>query len=263
MALKDGIGGLWHFNTGATDSSGNGNNGTVVGATLDTINQKLGAGCYSFTIDDYIWMANASSLNPGSGDFSIIFWTKTLATARQALIRKTATSAKGLFIEVNQITSDGKIFFSVFDGVAFRQFKSIAIINDGVYHAIGATWENATQTMLIYDNGVEGHTEDFVGGTVGNIDVVDRLEIGRDNAGGGRRFFDGLMDEVVFYPDRALTPAEMLEFYNEGLGGEISVAEPLIVEPRILKTDLVARKLNIDAVARKLKIDRAVRTMKS
>lgn len=223
MALEDGIGGGWHFNTGATDFSGNGNDGTVVGATLDTINQKLGAGCFSFAIDDYIWMADAPTLNPGSGDFSAVGWINTIAVARQAIARKTNTGAVGWFAEINQAVGDGKLFFSVYDGSAFRQYKTTAIINGGSFLSWGATWENATQTLLLYVSGIEGHTPSFVSGTVGDIDVSDRLEIGRDNAAGGRRFYTGLLDETLFYPGIVLSAADMLAFDNGGEGIEVGV----------------------------------------
>jgi hypothetical protein len=66
--------GLWHFEGGATDSSGNARNGTVTGATLVT--GKVGTQAYQFGTTDYIDFGAASTFLTASDDFTLAFWMK-------------------------------------------------------------------------------------------------------------------------------------------------------------------------------------------
>ena len=74
----NGLVGYWPFNGNANDVSGNGNNGTVNGATLTTDRFGNANSAYSFDgVDDFINKNNWSSLN-GNQDFSVNFWLKYL-----------------------------------------------------------------------------------------------------------------------------------------------------------------------------------------
>ena len=71
---SNGLVGWWPFNGNANDESGNGNNGTVNGATLTT--DRFGAAdkAYSFDgVNDLIRVAHQTSLNL-TGDYSISVW---------------------------------------------------------------------------------------------------------------------------------------------------------------------------------------------
>ena len=60
--LNNGLVGYWPFNGNANDESGNGNNGTVNGATLTTDRYGNTNSAYDFDgIDDYIQASNYSS----------------------------------------------------------------------------------------------------------------------------------------------------------------------------------------------------------
>jgi len=75
--LTDGLVAYYPFNGNANDESGNGNNGTVYGATLS--NDRFGNidSAYSFDgVDDYIDIMNSDELNFGEGDFTISSWLK-------------------------------------------------------------------------------------------------------------------------------------------------------------------------------------------
>jgi hypothetical protein len=73
----NGLVGWWPFNGNANDESGNGNNGTVNGATLTTDRFGLANKAYSFDgVDDYIEVANNSSVTL-IGNMSMSAWVKT------------------------------------------------------------------------------------------------------------------------------------------------------------------------------------------
>ena len=73
-----GLVGWWPFNGNANDESGNGNNGTVNGATLTSDRNGIVNKAYSFDgIDDYIsYQAGNTMLNITS-EFTICHWIKT------------------------------------------------------------------------------------------------------------------------------------------------------------------------------------------
>ena len=75
--LKHGLVAWYPFDGNASDMSGNGNHGTVNGATLSADRHGHANKAYSFDgVDDQIIVANHSSLNFGQGDFSLISWIK-------------------------------------------------------------------------------------------------------------------------------------------------------------------------------------------
>jgi len=68
--------GLWHFEGGATDSSGDGNNGTVSNATL--VAGKVGSQAYQFIDSDtsYVDFGAASNFLSAASPFSVAIWMK-------------------------------------------------------------------------------------------------------------------------------------------------------------------------------------------
>jgi len=69
----NGLVGYWPFNGNANDESGNGNNGTVNGATSTSDRNGNANSAYNFDGNaDYIVIPNSNSLNPNSISFS--FW---------------------------------------------------------------------------------------------------------------------------------------------------------------------------------------------
>jgi hypothetical protein len=71
----NGLVGWWPFNGNANDESGNGNHGTVNGATLTTDRFGNVNKAYSFNgINNNIVVANSSTLNPS--EISISVWYK-------------------------------------------------------------------------------------------------------------------------------------------------------------------------------------------
>ena len=72
----NGLVGWWPFNGNANDESGNGNNGTVNGATLTADRNGKANSAYSFDgVNDFIEVAQNQTLNNVSS-FSISIWYK-------------------------------------------------------------------------------------------------------------------------------------------------------------------------------------------
>ena len=73
--LSDGLMAYYAFNGNANDESGNGNNGTVNGATLTTDRLGNANNAYSFDgEDDYIKVPNSPSIDVAGNTISITAW---------------------------------------------------------------------------------------------------------------------------------------------------------------------------------------------
>ena len=71
---KDGLVGYWPFNGNANDESGNGNHGTVNGATLTSDRNGTANSAYSFNgVSNYIEIPNNSKFR-GLDNISIVAW---------------------------------------------------------------------------------------------------------------------------------------------------------------------------------------------
>jgi hypothetical protein len=74
---QNGLVGWWPFNGNANDESGNGNNGTVNGATLATDRFGNANQAYSFDgVNDYISIATINQLGLSNSSFSISIWVR-------------------------------------------------------------------------------------------------------------------------------------------------------------------------------------------
>ena len=85
---SNGLVGWWPFNGNANDESGNGNNGTVNGATLTSDRFGNAGKAYSFDgVNDWINMpsGNSTSLNITS-NYTVTFWFKTTQGTNAGLI---------------------------------------------------------------------------------------------------------------------------------------------------------------------------------
>lgn len=76
---KDGLILYWPFNGNANDASGNGNNGSVNGATLTTDRFGINNAAYKFNGASSIFLSNFNSII-GNSAFSVSFWVKPNGT---------------------------------------------------------------------------------------------------------------------------------------------------------------------------------------
>jgi len=211
--------------------SADANNGTIYGATRTT--GQVG-GALSFDgMHDYVKVPDHASLDFGPGqDFSLEAWIK--ATQNQAEWQGTILAklnapgqpaskrsygyslmVRGLMDSVNE----GKIGVWLGDGDGSDgplQLYSVNTYDDDTWHHVVATIDRDSLAVLYID-----------GSEVNNADVSylssldesnsEYLEIGREGVY-DQYWFEGLIDEVAIY-DRALTPEEIQQHYQDGLHG--------------------------------------------
>ena len=217
------------FTGNANDTSGNGNHGSVFGASLTT--DRFGNPDMAFRFDgddDYIDVAHADSLDITDG-ITISLWTKMDAAGSPIGLNQYWVS-KGTggphyedspqntftFFLANYTTAPDMVQCYLSDGSTLHgilppeQAPGLHLANldpDTWYH-FAVTWDG--DLMKVYKNGipVPGAEQSFSGSI--NSLTAD-LDIGR--LGNGTRYFDGVIDDLLIY-NRALSELEIQQIYD-------------------------------------------------
>jgi len=198
--------GWWTFDeTGgniAADSSGQGNNGTVVG-NPQWVAGKIG-GAFQFDGNTYINCGRSASLNIRD-QITIAFWFKVQAFTNtwEAFLAKSDAAYRSS-------RGDGTGNGTHLGITGSNYFNAPTVITDNQWHHYCGTYDGTT--AIIYIDGKEDARQTY-GGQIGDSSSYD-LYIGENSGSTGRRLH-GLMDDVQIY-NNALTPAEILKIM-EGL----------------------------------------------
>jgi predicted alpha-1,6-mannanase (GH76 family) len=187
----------------AIDASGNGNNGTVSGASWSA-NGRFN-GCLSFNGINSSVQIN----NPVGNDFSVAFWVKTTQTASTPQWYNGAGLLDG---DVPLNNNDfgtalvgGKFAFGV--GNPDTTILSTTSINDGAWHQCVATRQEAPGTINVY---VDGSLQATGTGTKNTLNAPAQLRLGAIASGAG--FFNGSLDEIKIF-SRTLSTNEVAGLY--------------------------------------------------
>ncbi len=191
--------------TNWTDLSGNGNNATLLnGVGYSSSN----GGVLSFDgVDDYTSVLDSGSLNFGTGDFSVGFWCYRTASGYQG----------GSYILKGPYGTPG---FDTFDG-GFRVDTVNGNLASIGLNATYNVWENhifvvnqsTSPYIKHYINGVLNQTGYTQTGSTGSVNNPTNVVIGRSNAGGVSRYFNGSIGSVRMY-NRALSVDEINQNFN-------------------------------------------------
>jgi hypothetical protein len=191
----------------ASDSSGNGNTGTVVGATWSTNGQVNG--CLNFNgLNNYVQVTN-----PLGDDFSISFWVKTTQVGSSGQWYQGSGLVDG-YVAANANdfgTALSSNFFAFGTGKPDTTIVSTTPINDGVWHQCVATRVESTGALTIY---VDGLPQGSGTGSTNPLKASTYLRFGsRQN---GANFFNGSLDEIKLYT-RALGSNEVTALYKDSV----------------------------------------------
>ncbi|HCX23120.1 MAG TPA: hypothetical protein DHN29_14465, partial [Cytophagales bacterium] len=214
---------LGEDNTKILDSSGNGNNGTVVGAVVNINGKYDGAFDFDGT-NDYINTTKLPGLDLNESSYSIwLKWTHT--DAWEAVLSSVDASDTSIELQVNRrgdslANSAGDLVFLVQDeddnkwlgGTVGESF------NDGEWHQI--VWNVVSGTandIDLYVDGVSVSTSTNEATNPDNfVPLLENVLLGARNLDGSvSRYFNGTIDEVKVY-NRSLTADEIKEDYIKG-----------------------------------------------
>ena len=201
--LDFGLIAYYPFNGNATDESGNGNDGSVNGASLTTDRFGNENSAYEFDgLGDWITHNTQMSTNFAIGGW-IYAQESEYDENRAFLGNANGFNAQGY---AYFLSPTGRIGFSFGDGVtwAFNNYSS-ALINNNEWYFVYVTREN--HILKQYINGVLDNTVDI--GTNNPMYNMPNYYIGSNNWG-----YYGLIDDIRIY-NRALSAEEITALFNE------------------------------------------------
>ncbi|WP_425392096.1 BspA family leucine-rich repeat surface protein [Ekhidna sp.] len=216
--LPDGLVAYYPFSGDATDASGNGNDGTVNGATLTTDRFGNADEAYSFDgVDDNIDIGNG--VKPDF-PFTVNTWVNVAELgSNQTLIRTDTWDGTSTYHGVLvYIGGDGGLVIEYGNGAASASTRG-GIITDtkltaNQWEHIAIVFESASD-IRAYFNGVLS-TSVATNGTGTSLDYTSANgNIGSRMQGGvDTNFYNGVIDDIRIY-NRALPKSEIIDIYSE------------------------------------------------
>ena len=206
-SLTSGLVGYWPFCGNANDASGNGNNGTVNGATLTTDRFGSASSAYSFN--------GSSSIDIGVNGFST---GNNQATLSGWVYITTNPAGVSYIVGYGNPNVNGSVFatgvygsgglFGTFSGAVYDAISNINCpLNSW---NLVTTVKESNGTIKIYLNGNLIFTQTVATPLLNNVSG----RIGRA-VWNSSEYWNGKIDDVAIW-NRALTAAEVLALYNNG-----------------------------------------------
>ncbi|MFH1878734.1 MAG: LamG-like jellyroll fold domain-containing protein [Candidatus Omnitrophota bacterium] len=218
--VTDNLAASWDFDEGAGtsvgDSTDNNNHGQVLGnpvwppkpvvTTRDRILNFDGT-------DDYVTVADSTSLDIGTSDFTITAWIKLDRTDKfMTIVNKNGYKAIGPSYHLG-VDDYGKIHFTVSNGVT--EINSYGMAGRDTLEAdrwyLLALVLDRDGMARVYVDGAEDYSVNMAG-ISGDISSASVFNIGK-RAAGSALYFDGSMDDVMVY-NRALKNTEITDMYT-------------------------------------------------
>ena len=216
----NGLVGWWPFNGNANDESGNGNNGTVNGATLTTDRFGIANMAYSFDgVDDYIQTNYLGIPGSNSRSFSLWYFTNAFGQSQTLLSYGlddissnyiniwTSSSCTGLGLDISYSYKDYS------NSVSIGQWNHYVFVIDN----LTGTYLN---NVILYKDGVLMTTLCNSSGLTTQINTLLQysMTFGKYHAQ-SIDFLNGKLDDIGIW-NRALTQQEISDLYN---GCQLSV----------------------------------------
>ncbi|MHB1162907.1 MAG: LamG domain-containing protein [Minisyncoccota bacterium] len=234
-----GLVGWWTFDGGnisgttVTDTSGTGNNGTLVNGPIPVVG-KLGQAFYFNGTNQYVNSGDPTngSLDFGAGQsFSLSFWFKTNDDATNqswpGFISKEDSSVSprtgyNCFLSSSQGTYN-KLGCETWVSGTQDGVTSSMTVNDNMWHHAVFVRDISGSTMKLYVDGVLNSSSALssTGSTANSVNLVLALRNASPNV--ASLFLQTNLDDVRIF-NRALSASEVSQMYNAGSGSHINVS---------------------------------------
>ncbi|MGV8168983.1 MAG: LamG-like jellyroll fold domain-containing protein [Candidatus Nanoarchaeia archaeon] len=190
------------------------NNGTLGGGNESavptwTANGQIG-GAYSFDGGDYIELPSTSSLNVGSGNWTIAVWSKT-SQASWGTVIGGYTGYKFILYGASA-AGTARIEYNTGSCAAIQ---AGATINDGNWHHIAAVRDYSNNKLTLYVDGAQAGVNTDCQGTADGTGY--NINIGRENR--AMEYFTGSIDNVII-SNLAFSSEQINSTYQDGLLGK-------------------------------------------
>ncbi len=208
--LDAGLVASYPFNGNAIDETGNGNDGTVYGATLTEDRFGNPDSAYLLDGNDYLILEDQPAVVIGTNDFTYSMWVKTASSSTQMLCQRYKVGDGPYWLRIND---SQKTSFTTYDsqyGHLWNQ-QNVIGLSDGGWHMISCLRQGSTTKVF-----VDGQLVSTASGMIRNI-VNDPgiIYIGvQINNGTLINYFTGVVDDIHIY-DHALSDQDILDLYNE------------------------------------------------
>ena len=205
--------------TTATDSKGS-NDGTIVNALINQTG--LIDKCYEFnngSTDEYVSVPTSSSLNFGSGDFSIEVWVNPSANFGRILNKYNASTGD---LEYRLFIQSGVLqFYAYTDASNYIAIADNATIGTSAWQQIVVTYSSANGLAMKVDDVTASFASTETGTYIGMPATSQAMILGQqsDDLAGANRY-SGLMDILRVWKGYELTDADITSKYNSGNGTE-------------------------------------------
>lgn len=200
--IDSGLVAYYPFNGNANDESGNGNNGTVIGATLTTDRYGNSNKAYIFNgINNYINIPNSSSLglfgNLNSG-LTLCAWINTPVITKQGIFGRWGGTSGIRYLMFMENGGSGDMHLTTW-GIISRN-----IMAPNNWYFLTGIYDNVNHLIKFYVNGVLD-TSFYLANPFVGPDTPKELNIGKfDNS----NYFNGKIDDIRIY-NRALAQNEI------------------------------------------------------
>ena len=215
-SLANGLVGYWPFCGNANDLSGNGNNGTVNGATLTTDRFGNANNAYSFDgVNDKIFAANTSSLNPNQIAVSVWINPTAFGPSEQYIINKSIDLNPG---SVNRswairLSGSGQLSLEIRVNNTYYNYQSTSTLTLNQWNNIVYTYDGSVAKL--FNNNVNIINQ-ILPGTLSNFNYD--LSFGyfpHSNMPPYGYFLNGKLDDIGIW-NRSLTSSEIQQLYSQG-----------------------------------------------
>ena len=204
---KDGLVGWWPFNENANDESGNGNHGTVYGATLTADRNGNPNSAYSFDGNKNYIKTNLKSLNSTSISISVWFLVDDkgfLGGNHRTLVSSRTSNSN--FVGIGFYKQP----YLYFDIPTQRCSTNYNLPTDYKWHNIIVTFDGNKQ--IIYIDGINSANKTFL--NTFNSLLSNNVLFGLDEIlVGDNRYWRGQLDDIAIY-NRALSDQEVKQLYE-------------------------------------------------
>lgn len=146
--------------------------------------------------NNYVSSGNASSLNFGSGNFTVEAWIKTNTSQRRTIIGKMDNAGTGAGYLLDVLANGLLRIVAQTNSSNYIYVDSSVPVNDNAWHHVAGVRNGAT--VQTYIDGVNRSGTQVTGGTLGLTDNALSLGIGYPSFSGST-YWLGLIDEVRVY----------------------------------------------------------------